>query len=138
MTSLAAVCAVSAWGFQVEQVFRAERFARGNELLRPIQDIDSAAWCRFDGTPPASDEAVFARYRCDFVAQDMPLVVDVSADARFVFLLAGCEIARGPHAGCVQHWYYETYEVRGLEPGVNKINEGRHSFDLSAQRCPKR
>lgn len=117
MTFLAAVCAVSALGFQVEQVFRTERFARGNELLRPVQEIDSAAWCRFDGTNPASDEAVFVRYRCDFAAQDVPLVLDVSADARFVLLLDGREIARGPHAGCVQHWYYETYEVRGLEPG---------------------
>ncbi len=100
---------------RVVQRFRPERFTRGNENIRPVQPIDEAAWigpsaARMGRRPPS-----FARFRRRFTGRVAPLLIDVSADARFVLLLDGSEIARGPHQGCERHWYYETYEITGLD-----------------------
>ena len=91
------------------QRFRPERFTRGNETIRPVQPIDAAAWI---GSGAARSR--FLRFRRRFTGRAAPLLIDVSADARFVLLLDGREIARGPHQGCERHWYYETYEISGL------------------------
>lgn len=93
---------------------RPERHFRGNENIRPVQPIDEAAWigpsaARMGRRPPS-----FARFRRRFAGREEPLVIDVSADARFVLLLDGREIARGPHQGAPNHWHYETYGISGL------------------------
>ncbi len=102
--------------FEVEQVFRPERFTRGNTNLEPLQPIDEASWVWLEGVKTsAAGYTPFVRLRCDFtVDNNAPLVFDVSADARFVLLLDGKIIARGPHKGMPEHWYYETYSVKGL------------------------
>ena len=112
------------------QRFRPERFTRGNETIRPVQPIDEAAWIGMSGRrfgerrPPS-----FARFRRSFKGREEALVIDVSADARFVLLLDGAEIARGPHQGIPSHWHYETYEISGLA-GAAHVMEAV-VFDLS-------
>ena len=98
----------------VVQKFRSERFTRGNENIRPVQPIDEAAWIGTGGMGGGRRLPSFARFRRSFKGRKEPLVIDVSADARFVLLLNGEEIARGPHQGSPRHWHYETYEISGL------------------------
>ena len=117
---------------EVKQIFRPERLEAGSTNIRPSQPIDDAAWIWTEGTtlwgeramapdawaneipPPASD---FYRFRRAFESDGTPLVLDVSADERFVLLLDGVPIARGPHRGLVSHWYYQSYEILGLATG---------------------
>ena len=110
----AAVAFVScaAGAFEARQVFRAERFTRGNVNLRVLQPIDKAAWIGPEGG--GKGKYPFVRFRRSFKGRTAPLTIDVSADARFVLLLDGREIARGPHQGFPNHWYYETYTISGL------------------------
>ena len=147
---------VGAWAWcagalEVEQVFRPERFTRGNTSLVPVQPIDAAAWVWLDGVGVAQgDFTPFVRFRCDFAADPAaPLRFDVSADARFVLLLDGAVIARGPHKGVVNRWYYETYAVRDLAAGMHRmeavvfdpgrkgalsiLSSGRNGFVLKAE-----
>lgn len=116
----------------VRRIFRLERLEAGSTNIRPLQAIDDAAWIWAEGealwgeramasdawangTPPPSSE--FLKFRCAFESDGSPLVFDVSADERFVLLLDGKPIARGPHRGLVPHWYYQTYEIVGLKRG---------------------
>ena len=142
----AAACAV-----EIEQVFRPERFTRGNVNLTPVQAIDEAAWIWLDGVGVAAGEYTpFVRFRRDFAAvPSESLRFDVSADARFVLLLDGEVIARGPHKGVVNHWYYESYAVKGLADGAHRmeavvfdpgrkgalsiLSSGRNGFVLKAE-----
>ena len=123
VTVLFAVGVCCSQAFEVRQEFRPERFARGNVNLLPLQAIDEAAWVWLDGVGVAKgDYTPFVRFRKEFDAvAGEPLRFDVSADARFVLLLDGREIARGPHKGVVNHWYYETYAVTALEPGGHRM-----------------
>ena len=112
------------------QRFRPERFTRGNETIRPVQPIDEAAWIGMSGRrfgerrPPS-----FARFRRSFKGREEALVIDISADARFVLFLDGAEIARGPHQGIPSHWHYETYEISGLAAAAHVMEAV--VFDLS-------
>ena len=118
-----AVSAAVLQAHEVRQVFRAERFTRGNTNLVPLQPIDDAAWVWLDGVGVAKGaNTPFVRFRCDFDAvAGAPLRFDVSADARFVLLLDGEIIARGPHVGAVLRWYYESYAVRNLAAGRHRM-----------------
>lgn len=111
------ILAAVAGAFEVEQTFREERFSRGDVNLRVLQPADEADWIWIDDGGPPGGEIDAVRFRCEFPAGDGPLVVDVSGDERFVLFLDGREIARGPHKGAVNRWYYETYSVKGLESG---------------------
>ena len=123
MLAVAALCAATVGAYEVEQVFRPERFTRGNTNLVPVQPIDEAAWIWCEGVGVAhGDYTPFVRFRTGFSAvPGTPLRFDVSADARFVLLLDGKEIARGPHKGVVNHWYYESYAVKGLADGPHRM-----------------
>ena len=107
------VSALASQAFEVEQIFREERFTRGNVNLRALQPIDRAAWIGPKGG--TKEPYPFVRFRRLFKGRAVPLTIDVSADARFVLLLDGREIARGPHQGFPNHWYYETYTISGLD-----------------------
>jgi len=150
--SVAVLCAASSsFCFEVSQAFKPERATRGNTNLVPVQPIDSAAWIWLDGVGVAQGDCTpFVRFRKDFTATaGVPLALDVSADARFVLLLDGREIARGPHKGAVNHWYYESYVVRGLTDGTHRmeavvfdpgqkgalsiLSSGRNGFVLKAE-----
>ena len=110
---LGVTCVASA--FDCRQIFRKERVTRGNVGLRNIQEIDSAAWIGLEGSNyEAGKSYPCSRFRCEFVGQGEPLRIDVSADARYVLLLDGREISRGPHKGFQEHWYYQTYDIGGL------------------------
>ncbi len=109
----------------VRQVFRPERFSRENGNVAAVDPIDSAAWVWRPGSDGSSfsqrgellGPGVFLKFRKAFSAvAGEPLRIDVSADERFILLLDGREVARGPHRGLVQHWNYHSYEI-ALEPG---------------------
>ena len=122
---LVATVAVSAAhagvAFETKQVFREERFTRGNVNLRVLQPIDEADWIWIDDAGPAKGEMDEVRFSCEFGARTEPLKIDVSADERFVLFLDGREIARGPHKGLVNHWYYQTYVIDRLEVGTHRL-----------------
>ena len=110
--ALAVWCAASA--AEAERIFRAPRYTRGNTGVLPVQDIDQAAWIAH---PDDADLSRLAkppravRYRCAFKSDGSPLTVDVSGDERFLLLLDGRQVARGPHRGTVENWMYQTYRL---------------------------
>ena len=114
--------ALSVEAFEVRQVFREERFTRGDVNLRPLQAIDEAAWIWTAGADFKGGNAFpIVRFRCDFTSDGAPLVFDVSADPRYVLLLDGRILSRGPHKGFLERWYYQTYEVRDLTAGEHVL-----------------
>ncbi len=133
------VLAVAAQAVDVRQAFREERFTRGNVNLRPLQTADDADWIWIADGGPAKGEMDAVRFSKEFVCSGhagrvtLPndgravaprppeLEIDVSADERFVLFLDGREIARGPHKGLVNHWYYQSYAIAGLEPGTHRL-----------------
>ena len=122
-----------------EQFFRPERHSRGDTNVTPQQPIDEAAWiwrrgCDLWGgavfTDTRSDPETlsrvpqaFLRFRRDFDAPAGagPLELDVSADERYVLLLDGAEISRGPHRGLANRWHYHTVRVADLAPGPHRL-----------------
>ena len=98
-----------------EQVFRREQWSRGDVNVEANRPIDAAAWI---GCP---QETKFCRFRCEFRSDGSPLVFDVSADERFVLFVDGREVARGPDRGVVEHWYYSSHRVDGLERGPHAV-----------------
>ena len=121
--ALAAFGAVhAAEAFEARQIFREERVTRGDVNLRPLQPIDAAAWIWTDGADFAGGDAFpVVRFRRAFVSDGSPLVFDVSADPRYVLLLDGCVISRGPHKGYPGRWYYQSYEIRDLSAGEHVL-----------------
>ena len=113
--------ALSAGAFDVKQMFREERFTRGDVNLRVLQPADEAAWIWIADAGPADGAMDAVRFSREFAAAGEPLEFDVSADERFVLFLDGREIARGPHKGAVNHWYYQSYSVSGLSAGTHRL-----------------
>ena len=125
--------AVAVQATEVKQIFRPERYERGNVNIVPLQPIDDASWVWLPGhdvwggavfsETRAKDllekPSFFARFRKEFSvpAGGAPLKFDVSADERFILLLDGVEVARGPHRGQAIHWNYQSYEISDLQPG---------------------
>ena len=125
------------FAFEVSQIFRAERHSRGDTNVRVQQPIDEASWIWAKGcdvwggavfsetrTDPATLAKMpqsFFRFRKDFAATGEALEIDVSADERFVLLLDGKEIARGPMRGLPNRWHYQSYRVAGLSAGVHRL-----------------
>jgi len=115
--TFAAVFAVNG-AVEVRQIFRAERFNRGDTNVSRLQEIDAAHWV-WHPTAVSRGEVgkyAFLRFRKEFMANADPLTFDVSADERFVLLLDGKRIAEGPHRGSPENWLYQSYEVK-LPPG---------------------
>ena len=140
------ICAatVSLHAATVERVFRPERYSRGDTNVRVQQPIDEASWVwragcdqwgsavfsatRTDPATLAKMPQQFLRFRKDFTcgasgdrARPEPLEFDVSADERFVLLLDGEEIARGPMRGLPNRWHYQSYRVTDLKPGAHRL-----------------
>ncbi len=115
------------WGCErhviARQVMMAERTTRGRSGISCTQPIDSAAWIAH----PDVKNKGFSRFRCPFVLNEhSKIVVDVSADERFVLFVDGREIGRGPHKGMPEHWFYTTYEI--------DIPAGRHFMEAVTWR----
>lgn len=127
---------VGAQAFDVTQEFRPERFTRGNTNLRVVQAADTAAWVTLGGIRPAQGAYTpFVRFRQKFTAQAAPLEFDVSADERFVLLLDGRPIARGPHHGFPGKWYYESYRVDNLTPGEHVLEAVVYMLGAHGPSC---
>jgi len=122
----------------VERVFRPEIYGRGDANVRPQQPIDTASWIwypghdvwggavfsatRTDKETLAKQPQAFFRLRRDFTARDgAPLEFDVSADERFILMLDGNEIARGPNRGLRNRWHYQSYRVQDLAAGAHRL-----------------
>lgn len=130
-----ALVATAAAAFECSQVFREERFTRGDVNRHPLQPADSADWIWIDDAGPSGGDIDAVRFEADFTSSGEPLVVDVSADERFVLFLDGREIARGPHKGVVNHWYYETYEIKGLGRGTHRLAAVAYCMGEAAPRA---
>ena len=133
------VCAVAASleAATVERVFRPERHSRCDTNVRVQQPIDEASWIWAKGcdvwggavfsetrtTPEALAKMPqsFFRFKREFVASGEPLEFDVSADERFILLIDGREIARGPMRGLPSRWNYESYRVADLAHGPHLL-----------------
>ena len=83
------VLAVAAQAVEVRQVFREERFTRGNVNLRRLQAADDADWIWIADAGPAKGEMDAVRFSKEFVCGAPELEIDVSADERFVLFLDG-------------------------------------------------
>ena len=117
-----ALTAFAVEAFEVKQVFREERFTRGNTGYRCVQPFDAASWIWLKGVEIRHASAYpIVRFRTTFESSGETLRFDVSADPRYVLLLDGQEISRGPHKGFVERWYYQTYEVSGLAAGRHRL-----------------
>ena len=103
----------------VQRVYRPARETMGSTNLIPIQEIDEADWI-WSETVPTDEKPAFARFRKSFVSDGSPLVLDVSADERFVLKLDGAFVARGPYRGFVNRWNYQTYTLN-LAPGEHVL-----------------
>ncbi len=129
--SLALLSALAAAGADVRRVILPERLSRGNTGVEPLSPIDRAAWLApADASVPPG--GLFLRFRRAFEADGTaPLRFHVSADERFVLLLDGEVVARGPDRGDPKMWFFQSYEA-GLAPGrhvleavVWKLNPGQ-------------
>ena len=121
-------------GVEVRRTFRPERLTLGDTNVKPLQPIDEAAWIWAQDEPDWAHDAaddwsinldgatsVFRRFRCEFTSDGAPFELDVSADERFVLMLDGAVIARGPSRGAVDRWHYATYEIGGLTTGTHRL-----------------
>ena len=124
--------------FRFERIFRPDRPSRGDTNVTPQQPIDEASWVWLPGcdiwggavfsqTRPTPETLApvpqaFLRFRRDFEAvAGEPLEIDVSADERFILLLDGVELARGPHRGLPNRWHYQSYRIDDLAPGAHRL-----------------
>lgn len=115
---------------EVRRVILPERLTRGNAAVEPVSPIDAAAWISVadDSLPPGG---LFLRFRRAFSADGSTLRFHVSADERFILLLDGEVIARGPDRGDPNLWFFQSYETQPgpgehvLEAVVWKLNPGQ-------------
>ena len=118
MLACVIVCAQDALSAEVRQIFRPERFQRGDTNVSRLQDIDDASWI-WHPTAVSKGEVgkyAFLRFRKEFEADATPLTFDVSGDERYTLLIDGKPVSFGPHRGMVENWLYQSYEAR-LAPG---------------------
>lgn len=80
--------------------------------------IDDAAWIGEAGEHPAPR---FLRFRCAFEGDAEALRLTLSADQRYVLMMDGRVVSRGPAFGDVGNWHSQSIE---LEPG-----DGRHILE---------
>ncbi len=122
-----------------KRIFRPERPLRGDTNITRQQPLDEASWIwranadhwggavfsETRSTPEvlARLPQTFLRFRRDFeaVSGEDVFELDVSADERFVLLLDGEEVGRGPHRGFPNRWHYHSYRIEGLAPGVHRL-----------------
>lgn len=137
--AFAALIAVSeTQAFKTRQIFRPEIYGQGDVNVRVQQPIDTASWI-WHPEENAGDRAVFSetrtdagtlsrlsqefyRLRCDFATQKGEVLeFDISADERFVLLLDGREILRGPNRGLRNRWHYQSMRIDELEDGFHYL-----------------
>lgn len=104
------------------RTFRPERHSLGDTGVRRLQPIDAASWIwpeslkhEIDVAPPR-----FIRFRREFKSPGGSARIDVSADERFVLLVDGRVVGRGPNRGDICNWSYHTYDIEFPE-GVHLV-----------------
>ena len=100
------------------RIYRAPRYTRGDTGYLVQQPLDEAAWIVHPAHSNGLDVAdgLFLRFRCRFDANGAPLEFDVSADERYVLILDGKRIARGPARGTLENWLYDSHKI-GVKSG---------------------
>ena len=126
---------------------------------------DSADWnrrgtwpCQWIACPDAGQPPFVTAYARRFTLPGAGTFrVHVSADERYELFLDGERVGRGPERGNIDHWYFETYDLRmdagahvlvarvwtlgfedrpfaqhSLRPGFLLAAEGDHTLDLMA------
>ena len=124
---------------KASRIFRTDRPLRGDTGVTRQQPIDEASWiwragcdnwggAVFTETRPTPETLrrgpqCFLRFRNDFAVPDGAgaLELDVSADERFILLLDGEEIGRGPNRGLPNRWHCHTYRIEGLGAGRHRL-----------------
>ena len=71
--------------------------------------VDSAVWI---GERERAPLARFLRFRCPFEGTAEPLRLSLSADQRYVLLLDGKVVSRGPAFGDLNEWHSQALELR--------------------------
>ena len=109
----------------VRRAYRDERPTRGNTNILKLQPIDDASWIWMpgdDGLVKGGD-VKFMAFRCDFESTeaDGTLVLDVSADERYMLYLDGILESMGPNRSTVENWQYNTY-ISCLKPGKHTMS----------------
>ena len=106
-----AACWTASDAADVRRVSMSPRLVPGDTNVRRLGPWDSAAWIwRKDAPLPPGGE--FVRFRKAFSADGKsPLRFHVSADERFVLLLDGQVVARGPDRGTPEMWFVQSYET---------------------------
>ena len=95
----------------VRRIVLPPRDSRGATGIVRLGPWDAAkwVWCEAEPLPPGGQ---FLRFRKEFNADGKtPLRFHVSADERFVLLLDGEVVARGPDRGDVNLWFVQSYEA---------------------------
>ncbi|MBR4654754.1 MAG: hypothetical protein IKO72_15470 [Kiritimatiellae bacterium] len=124
----AAVCGQASADASVRRVFRPERYSRGDAGVHVLLPIDEAKWIwptEFRNEIATAPERYF-RFRREFVSPGGTARVDVSADERFILILDGRIVARGPNRGLVENWMCHTYDI--------DLPAGPHTLDAVVWR----
>ncbi len=101
--------------FTVRELPSAPEYIATDHNVAPLHAIDSASWVW------GQDGSDWMRFRNEFEADGSPFAFEVSADERYILLLDGQVIARGPVRGFVDHWYCHSYAVDGLSRGKHML-----------------
>ena len=88
----------------------------GDVNYRPMRPFDDAAWI----ARSESDAPGFYRYRAEFESDGSPVCLHVSADERYVLLLDGEEVSRGPARGMPSHWFCQRVTI-SPRPGRHRL-----------------
>lgn len=108
--------------FRHSQVLREPLYSRGDLNIRRFQPIHESSWIWFDVGSGTEDAARSFRFRKTFHSDGSDLILDISADERFVLFLDGVIIGRGPdRAAGIENWLYHSYEVSGLDVGEHLL-----------------
>ena len=105
-------------GDSVTRIYRPARYTRGETNLTRVQPADRVSWVwhpEFVKTPQHGDVNVYLRFRNVFRSDGSPLVFDVTADNRYILLLDGEIVSRGPNRGDVNNWQYQTYRADRIQ-----------------------
>lgn len=109
---LALVLVLSASAEEVRRIVLPERLTRGNTSIVPLSPIDEAFWLAPRDTT-IGPGGLFCKFRTAFEADgNSVLRFHVSADERFILVLDGAVIARGPDRGEPNMWFFQSYETR--------------------------
>ena len=86
----------------------------GDVGVAPSAAVDSAAWITLPGC--ADSAPAYAKFRVAFAATDDPVEFDVTADERYVLVLDGRIVGRGPDCAPVEDWKSAAYRFH-VTPG---------------------